>query len=295
MKKEKITDLLEKAKHKCRKLEYYMILNLFENHEAEIILELAKFQNEDGGFGHGLEPDIRMPESNVASSDVAIAVLDEIKDEGLKRDILKKLVSYYEDVFNEDKLSWEIVPPMVDNYPRAVWWNYENVDSFSYGNPNPEIVGFLFRYKQYLKKIDVFEMIERIVGYVQTEFPDNSSQHSIISSLYFYVSMPEEIKKQIKDNLQKAIDKELHTDNWEEYGLEPYSIYLITKDFLENRKEILDKNIKQKKAIIKKGLILPNWQWYQYEEVFNNIKHEWSGLLTYKAIKAIIKFEKEND
>lgn len=30
----------------------------------QVISELAKYQNEDGGFGHGLEPDFRLPASS---------------------------------------------------------------------------------------------------------------------------------------------------------------------------------------------------------------------------------------
>lgn len=36
----------------------------FNNGSVEdVLLELGKFQNPDGGFGHAVEPDVRMPES----------------------------------------------------------------------------------------------------------------------------------------------------------------------------------------------------------------------------------------
>jgi hypothetical protein len=37
--------------------------------------ELAAFQNDDGGFGHGLEPDIRLTDSSVIATTVGLQIL----------------------------------------------------------------------------------------------------------------------------------------------------------------------------------------------------------------------------
>ncbi|MEQ6377746.1 hypothetical protein RZN22_17495 [Bacillaceae bacterium S4-13-58] len=48
-----------------RELEQALVKYSFMNgQENEVINALAKFQNEDGGFGHGLESDIQMPASS---------------------------------------------------------------------------------------------------------------------------------------------------------------------------------------------------------------------------------------
>ena len=45
----------------------------------EVLGELSKFQNDDGGFGHAMEPDIRMPNSSPLCSSVAFQVLRELE------------------------------------------------------------------------------------------------------------------------------------------------------------------------------------------------------------------------
>ena len=45
---------------------------------AEVITELARFQNADGGFGHGLEPDLRLAGSSVIATTVALQRCREI-------------------------------------------------------------------------------------------------------------------------------------------------------------------------------------------------------------------------
>ena len=43
-----------------------------------VLQELRKYQNHDGGFGHGIEPDLRMPHSSALATSVAFQFLVEI-------------------------------------------------------------------------------------------------------------------------------------------------------------------------------------------------------------------------
>ena len=40
----------------------------YEGSKANVVEELKKFQNEDGGFGHGLESDFRLPYSSLMAT-----------------------------------------------------------------------------------------------------------------------------------------------------------------------------------------------------------------------------------
>ena len=52
---------------------------LFEGGSAQAVLDaLRAYRNDDGGFGHGLEPDIRGPESQPLQVYAALLILDEI-------------------------------------------------------------------------------------------------------------------------------------------------------------------------------------------------------------------------
>ena len=52
-------------KRNARPLEYARWAYLFEGGSKEKVIDnLSAFQNSDGGFAHGLEPDSMLPESN---------------------------------------------------------------------------------------------------------------------------------------------------------------------------------------------------------------------------------------
>jgi len=52
-------------KTQARPLDRAMFEYRFEGASAEsVIAELARFQNDDGGFGRALEPDLRTPDSS---------------------------------------------------------------------------------------------------------------------------------------------------------------------------------------------------------------------------------------
>ncbi|MFB5759843.1 hypothetical protein [Paenibacillus medicaginis] len=52
-------------KHEARSLERALFEYEFESGSFHAVLtELKIYQNEDGGFGNGLEPDLRCPESS---------------------------------------------------------------------------------------------------------------------------------------------------------------------------------------------------------------------------------------
>jgi len=286
-------ELLPNIKKSGRMLEYYLIQNLFEDKEEKVINELVKYQNFDGGFGNGLEPDLRMKESSVAATNYAVYILEQISREELKANIIEKVVSYFENSYISKLEAWEIVPKEVSNSPRAIWWNYEGIESFTYGNPNPEVIGFLYKNKELLKKIDISYHINKVVKYVNIEFEKNVSMHSVLSVLRFYEKMNNDTKLLIKDKLSMMTLNELEKSSllWDKYTLEPYLINLIVKDNSFNNKELLKDNLNHNLKKIRKGVILPQWEWYQYDDIFRDVKFEWGGLLTYNVIKSLI----END
>jgi len=216
-----------------------------------------------------------------------LQILEEVKDPTLKTDMIQKIVKYYESVYKPEINGWELVPPEVDDYPRAVWWNYSSVNEFSYGNPNPQIIGFLYQNKEYLEHLDIDRLVDFVIDYILNVFPKESRQHNILSCLLFYNCLEENRQALIRPILKQAVDKEL-TDNWEEYGLQPYEVALINKDFLEGHEELLQLNLEYCHQKLEKGLMIPNWQWYQFEAEFERAKMDWAGLLTFKAVKALM-------
>ncbi len=283
-------NVLPLIEEKSRMLEYYMIQSLFENKDKEIISELKKYQNEDLGFGNCLEPDVRMPNSSVVATDYAVHVLDYIHDESLKEDLIKDIVTFYENSYDEEKERFLMVTKEVDDYPRAIWWNFDDLEkNFPFGNPDPEVIGFLFKNRKYIKNLNYSKLINKVVDYVNSDKFLEAGMHTLMSVLSFYDDIQEDVQNLIHDRLHLLVNKELDAgvDKWDEYSLEPYKIYIIEPHFLNTRLQLLGENLTRCIGLIKELSVEPNWQWYQFEKEFENAKNDWIGVIYLNMIKAL--------
>ncbi|MCK4552131.1 MAG: hypothetical protein KAU02_04365 [Tenericutes bacterium] len=284
-----IDKLAAEVKDKGRLLDYYLIQNLFNCNQNEIIEELKNYQNIDGGFGHGLEPDVLMPDSSIVCTDEAVEILDSVEQSPLKIDLIKNIVMYYEKTYKSSLEGWEIVPPQVDNYPHAIWWNYDSIGNFTYGNPNPQIIGFLHNNREFVNTLDVDYLVNKTISYIKNKLLTEASKHNILSCLIFYKYMPSKIQEELYPILQVAIDNELKETDDNDYALEAYEIQLIVPVFLEKHQNLLQKNLASLYKKMQNGLIQPNWSWLQYLDVFEKIKAHWAGYLTYKVLTVLLK------
>ena len=70
---------LDFVKAQARPLDRALFEHRFEGAAAErVIAELARFQNDDGGFGHALEPDLRTPTSSALATELGLRTLEEL-------------------------------------------------------------------------------------------------------------------------------------------------------------------------------------------------------------------------
>ncbi|MGH9226195.1 MAG: hypothetical protein ACRD2W_20960 [Acidimicrobiales bacterium] len=96
---------------------------LFENGPTEpVVAAVAAYRNDDGGFGHGLEPDGRTPASQPAAVQLALRTLDEAGawDEALVAGALDWL-----ERTAPPEGGTAFVLPTVEGWPHAPWWQPE--------------------------------------------------------------------------------------------------------------------------------------------------------------------------
>jgi hypothetical protein len=104
----------------ARVLDRRRFQRLFEDGPAEPVRDaLAAYRNDDGGFGHALEPDCRAPGSQPAAAEMALRVLDEADawDEGLVRGACDWLTAVA-----PAEGGAAFVEPTLDGWPHAPWW-----------------------------------------------------------------------------------------------------------------------------------------------------------------------------
>ena len=170
MEKTKNNDLFaayDYIKNNCDKLyktlfEYYFL----SGESSSVIDALKQYQNEDGGFGHGLEPDFLLPDSSPMATTIALQILNNIED----LDLIKDVVRYYEETFDKNRNGWWSVPIKVNEYPHAPWWSYNIEDKCTiidknWGNPSAEIIGFMYKWKKYVKEVDITKILDYSIEY----------------------------------------------------------------------------------------------------------------------------------
>lgn len=278
------------VKEKSRMLDFYLIKSLFENEDENIITELKKYQNHDGGFGHGLEPDVQMPNSSVLATNVAVKALDFIRNPEVKQEMIRDIVGYYESVYNIEDNRFYMVDETVNQYPHAIWWNYEDLkQNFPYGNPDPEVIGFLFENRKYIKKVNYSKLINDVVEFIHSKQFLESSMHTLMSVIEFYKRVDDDVKNLIHDRIHVLVKKEINEGlgKWDEYSLEPYKIYIQEPHFINTHLEELGANLKRVLEKVTTLSVEPNWQWYQYEDEFEKVKYQWVGHIYFEMIRAL--------
>src|SRR5580700_8831751 len=80
---------------------------------------IAAYRNDDGGFGHALEPDLRTPASQPAAVEMALRLMDlaDAWDERLVRDAIDWLVT-----IAPAEGGTTFVLPTLAQAPHAPWW-----------------------------------------------------------------------------------------------------------------------------------------------------------------------------
>ena len=120
----------------------------FENEpNKKIMEELSKYQNKDGGFGHGLELDYWNPASSPIATNDAIITLFRVGALKQNSEMVRGIVRYLEshDSFDEDKKRWLFAIDSNKDYPHAIWWE-KNDDGIHGFNPTMSLAAFVICY-----------------------------------------------------------------------------------------------------------------------------------------------------
>ena len=135
--------------YRCaRPLELALWQHRFEGGSAENVLHaLSFYQNADGGFGHALEADNWSPGSSPLTTQTATEILYAVNapaDHPLVQRTLLYLDSGAD--FDEAHRQWHCTVPSSNDWPRAVWWSYEEGKGEFRYNPTAGLAAFILRY-----------------------------------------------------------------------------------------------------------------------------------------------------
>jgi len=268
--------------------------------EQDILNELKKFQNDDGGFGHGIESDFRLPLSSPMATSVGIRILSHVDEIKESKEMIKAAVGYLETSFDEKRNGWYAVTKEVNNFPHAFWWHFNEESGMTiidrnWGNPSAEILAYLYKYRQYVEKLDVDSLVEYAIDYIERKQEFNS-ENELFCYIKLYGVLPKELQKRLENRITFAIEQVIVYDEerWHEYVPRPI-------EFVENinssRFGILESKLNDNLDFIireleSNGRINPPWGQSYYEGDLKEAYNEWIGVLTIKALMTLDGFER---
>ncbi|MDT5025012.1 MAG: hypothetical protein QOE61_1438 [Micromonosporaceae bacterium] len=271
----------------------------FESGPAGAVLdELARYQNPDGGFGHALEPDLRTPASSAIATSVAFSVFREL-EVAATQPLAKRAVDFLLKTFDTDRRGWQIVPPQVEDTPRAPWWTYADIDTTFGGcllNPTASLVGALCDYAVLVPPAFLTEMISAVLERVQSASAFSMDTFRCLLELAETQSLPEWARQQLRSKLLEAVPAAIEKDPaaWATYSLQPLDVIRSPRSFLATAVDgaVVDANldywIDQQSA---DGSWPLSWTWaHVNEQAWRQAEQEWKGFVTVERLATLLAF-----
>ncbi|RDU37243.1 hypothetical protein DRW41_10995 [Neobacillus piezotolerans] len=290
---------------KARGLERSRFEFIFENGRKENVLtELKKFQNEDGGFGHGIEPDFWLPNSSPMATWAAGQILMEIGADKNKP-IVQSMVSYLANSIDNETGMWRSVLPENNEYPHAPWWHWhEGVQENWSFNPSAELAAFLVHWSD--EESEAAELgwrvirkaIDHLMGKSEMDRHEINNYQALVEIMKPRLATFEskinhslnEVSEQVMVLAEKCVNKDVST--WTE-GYQPLPLDFINDPsdrLCERLGTLVEENFDfYKRQASDEGIWDISWNWGSYPEEYEIARGFWKGILAvnrYKQFKA---------
>jgi hypothetical protein len=178
----------------ARLLERQLFAYLFCGGSPQPVIDaLRAYQNPDGGFGHGLEPDKRCPDSQPVDVEMALKVLDvcsALTDTQVQDRLIYPLCDFLVSITGASG-GVPFALPSVNQYPHAPWWTTPANPPASI-NPTASITGLLLKSGIQHAWLETAESFcwETISGFQSEQY------HDLMPVLTFLVNAPDSQRAQ---------------------------------------------------------------------------------------------------
>ena len=263
--------------------------NHFEGGSKEaVLIALAAYQNNDGGFGHALEADSWNPNSAPIQTWTATEILREIDFTDNAHPIIQGTLRYLASGQDFDGKLWYNEVVSSNDYPHAPWWHAE-VDSADSYNPTACLAGFIIRFSD--KDSDLYKLGCQIAKEAY-DADDNQGLSDDMHSVILYIRLMQYCEKvgvtevidlsALKERLREQVKKSItqNTIEWETGYICKPSHFFNTRDsiFYVDSKDIAEYECE---FIIKTHLDDGSWNipwgWNGYAEEWAISKNWWKG------------------
>lgn len=251
-----------------------------------VVRAIEVYQNPDGGFGHGMEPDLRTPTSLAISTSFALQYLREIGATS-RLPVVRKAMAYLVRAVDRERWVWPVIDQTVDAGPHAPWWNLARLDTRFDGfvfNPTAELLGYLYDYPD-LAPAEVRAGVERVVlealraRTTAGDAYDVACCARLLRSRGLPAAVREVLEPRILESLQVADLADLHL-NFLQLAPTPQAFgYEVARTGIERQIERLVA------TQAPDGSWRPFWNWAEVDAAAWQVAEvEWAGVLTRDAV-----------
>lgn len=258
---------------------------------ADAVSALSAFQNQDGGFGHALEPDFRLPASSALATSIGLQHLSRLPAE-LARERALHALSYVAETYDPGRQGWQKVPPAVADYPRAFWWEPEQPEDVeaNWANPGAELVGYIYEVPGSAAEPLRESLTRRAFAWLDAH-ERALEMHDLLCYLRLARRLPADLKQDLEQRLARHVREVVATDQkaWAEYALQPVQVApdpeaLYTELLGPAIAANLDYLIAEQGA---DGAWEPTWNWGRFPEEWERAREEWKGILTLENLRLL--------
>jgi len=277
-----------------RALEAAAFAHALEDGPAWRVLDaLAGFQNPDGGFGHGLEPDLMCGASSALATSVALRRLAEVAAPG-EHALVADALAWTRRSIDEQTRTWRIVPPEAEEAPHAPWWDQEGLEERFHGfalNPKADLVAQLFALSD-----GEDGWLDQLAGDVAREIDQRStagealSMHEILAcvALADAPHVPVPVRHRLVEALAPIVAQSVSRDpaTWDDYVLRPLAVAprpgcAFAGALHDAVHAELDYLIGEQAD---DGAWWPTWTWGRDDGTWQRQREAWASVLTLDAV-----------
>jgi hypothetical protein len=288
---------IDRLKNAGRPLDIARFQYHFEDGDiSEVLSELKKFQNSDGGFGHGLELDCRNPNSSPIATWVATEILSELNVWDPQVEIVGDLLTYLSACEQKDDGWFRFSIPSNNEYARAIWWNYDPDKKAGIYNPSAALYGFMaFSADDEYARAKLMKIFDYFLDDGSLDMHDlNALVRGVQYALMANMSVSEKVIEKVRQQITLGCKNFIEGDRTD-YVLRP-SVFFPNFDFpfFEDLKEELKiESAWLWESVTADGTWPIPWNWYQYEGEFEKIKPEWMSDMIVKNLRLIHRMNRE--
>lgn len=268
-----------------------------------VLEALDAYQNPDGGYGHGLEPDFWLPDSSPMATSVALAILSELMPTDPVLERIEKALDYLGRTYDARKMGWTSVPKKVAEYPHAPWWHSGDGQ---WGNPTMELIGYFLKWHPEVGEQRFKDQLDFGEKHLMGMDPDHYEAHEIYCYLRAYPYLSGHRQLRLYSTLDKAIHQlmEDKPEAWQTYVPRPLDFvphpreerFGIKPEHLTAQLNYLSHHLLTHKRLEPTWTwepwpgLEPSHYWPQWQRDWPIAKAQWEGVLTLKGLLQLKEF-----